>query len=298
MAKSVITDSLFENALKLINEKNYSVRAACAELNIPRTSFRRMVSNKGGIKLENDIEYFVLLKSSSYTFIINDSFYTIDIGSAEHNKKLELIESLVNRKTFKMKLNEQAIIVENNLNKQVRDIIARINDFEVIDGKFFYKKHEITQEFYSILKTAVNKKGDSNITKFADLLIENPDESMIYQLHQFITHNDIAIDDDGFVIAYKSVRFDWYDHHSRKYYNQVGEVIKMDRNDVNSDPNVTCSNGLHVGSLSYINKMYNGTNDRLMICKINPKNFVSIPFDYKCAKARVCEYEVIGEMLG
>jgi hypothetical protein len=33
-----------------------------------------------------------------------------------------------------------------------------------------------------------------------------------------------------------------------------------------------------------------------MVVKVHPKDFVSVPRDYDCAKARVCRYEVIAEM--
>lgn len=294
MSKSIITESLYNEAVNLINH-GYSVRKACAELNIPRTSFRRMVSNRGGINLQNDIEYYVLLKASNYTFIVGGDFYTIDKDSAEFNKKKVLIESLVTRDDFKMNLDEQSKLIDGNLNKTVRDIIARVDDFRVIDGKFFYKGNHVSQDFYDLLKKTANDKK-SNLNKFADMLIQNPDENIIYQLHGFISHNDISIDEDGYVITYKSVRYDWLDHHSATMSNKVGNIMKMNREDVDDNPNQTCSHGLHVGSLSYIMQMYDNSNNRIMICKVNPKDFVSIPIDYNFAKARVCEYEVIGEL--
>lgn len=294
MSKSVITDSLYDEAVKLINS-GYSVRAACTELNIPRTSFRRMVSNRGGIQLQNDIEYHVLLKSSNYTFIINGNFYAIDKKSLEYTKKKDLIDSLVNRDNFMMNLNEQSQIVEGNLHQVVRDLISRVDDLSVKDGKFLYKGKSIKEEFYNILKEA-SKHKNANIKKFADMLIQNPDEKIIYQLHEFIKHNDIEIDKDGYVITYKSVRFDWYDHRTQTFLNKVGETLTMNREDCDPDPNEVCSTGLHVASMSYIMQLYDNSNNRIMICKVNPKDFVAIPKDYKFAKARVCQYDVIGEM--
>lgn len=296
MRKSVITESLYNDAIDLINNHGYSVRLACEVLDIPRTSFRRMVSNRGGLSLSNDIEYHVLLKSSNYTFIINGDFHTIDKDSAEFNKKKELIESLINRANFKMNLNEQAIIVDGNLNKIVRDVIAKCDNLTVKDGKFYYKNKLIQENLFNIIKESAKKKGVSNINKFVDMLIMNPDESMIYQLHEFIKHNDIEINKDGYVITYKSVRYDWYDHRTKTIFNGIGQVPSMDRDLVDCNPDNTCSNGLHVASMSYIMKLYNNSNNRIMICKVHPKDFCSIPKDYNFAKARVCEYEVIGEL--
>lgn len=64
---------------------------------------------------------------------------------------------------------------------------------------------------------------------------------------------------------------------------------------MNKKYNYTCSRGLHVGSMSYINKYYIGINNRIIKCKVHPKDFVSIPVDYSGAKARVCEYKVLAD---
>lgn len=294
MSKSVITESLYNKAINLINGGS-SVRAACAELNIPRTSFRRMMSSKGGVKLTNEIEYSILLKSKNIVFIIDGNFYPITYDTSEYNNKKSLIVDLCNRDSFTMNLDEQGKIVDGNLNAVVRNIIHTMNDFEIKDGKYLYKGKELSSDFFKVLKR-VSKDKNSNLVKFADMLIENPDPRMVLQLYEFIQHNDIRIDKDGYVITYKAVNLEYLDYHSKTFDNSVGQVVKMDRNDVNNDPEVTCSNGLHVASMSYITQMYNVSSGRLMVCKVKPSDFVSIPVDYDSAKARVCEYEVIDEV--
>lgn len=294
MSKSIITESLYNQAISLING-GISVRAACTELNIPRTSFRRMMSSKGGIKLTNEIEYSILLKSKNVVFIIDGNFYPITYDTNEYNGKKSLIIDLCNRDSFMMNLDEQGKIIDGNLNSTVRKIINSCDEFDVKDGKFFYKGKEVTSEFFKILKRAA-KNENSNLTKFANMLVENPDPRMILQLHGFIEHNDISIDKEGYVIAYKAVNINYKDYYSGKYDNSVGCVIEMDRSEVNDNPDETCSNGLHVGSMSYISQMYNPSSGRLVVCKIKPSDFVSIPTDYNFAKARVCKYEVIDEL--
>jgi hypothetical protein len=63
----------------------------------------------------------------------------------------------------------------------------------------------------------------------------------------------------------------------------------MDRSKVDDDPNNTCSKGLHVASLPYL-QHYPGS--VTVLVKVNPANVVSIPTDYNNSKMRVCEYEV------
>lgn len=294
MAKNKITDSLYNDAVKLINE-GHSVRSACGKLNIPRTSFRRLVDMKGGIELKNDIEYSILLKTNTIVFIINGDFYPISHNTIEYEKKKILINDLCNRNAFMMNLEEQGEIVDGNLNSVVRNIVHQMNDFVIKDDRFFYKGNEVSGDFFNILKK-VSKNKSSNLIKFADNLIENPDPSMILQLYGFIKHNDIKIDDEGYVIAYKAVNLNYHDYHTGKFDNRVGSIVSMNREDVNPDPEVTCSRGLHVGSMSYIAGMYNINNGRLVVCRVNPKDFCSIPVDYDYAKACVCKYTVIDEI--
>lgn len=294
MAKNKITESLYNDAVKLING-GVSVRSACEQLNIPRTSFRRMLQSKGGVELKNDIEYSVLLKSQNVVFIINGDFYPIQYDSAEYNNKKDLIVDLCNRDTFVMNLEEQGRIVDGNMNSIVRKIVNELNDFKIKDGHFYYKGNEVSHDFFKILKK-VSKDKNSNLLKFADNLIQNPDPRMVIQLYEFIQHNDIEIDKDGYVIAYKAVNLGYRDYYTGRYDNSVGQIVSMNREEVNSDPNITCSHGLHVGSMSYITQMYDVSSGRLVVCRVNPKDFCSIPVDYNYAKARVCEYTVIDEI--
>lgn len=294
MSKSVITESLYNKAVDLVNSGK-SVRSVCNELNIPRTSFRRMLSAKGGVQLNKEIEYSILLKTKNVVFIIDGNFYPITYDTPEYDRKKALIVELCNRDSFMLNLDEQGKIVDGNLNAIARHIIHSMNEFEIKDGKFFYKGVELSSDFFKILKK-VSKNPNSNLVKFADMLIENPDPRMIMQLYEFLGHNDIAIDKDGYVIAYKAVNINYMDYHTRSHYNGIGEVLEMDRKDVDDNPDNTCSNGYHVGSMSYITQIYNPSSGRLVVCKVNPKDFVSIPIDYNFAKARVCKYEVIDEV--
>jgi hypothetical protein len=67
----------------------------------------------------------------------------------------------------------------------------------------------------------------------------------------------------------------------------------MKRNMVDDDPESTCSRGLHFCSQNYLGFYGRG---RTMIVKVNPRDVVSIPVDYKNAKGRACRYEIYGEL--
>ena len=100
-------------------------------------------------------------------------------------------------------------------------------------------------------------------------------------------------DNEEFVIAYKRIREDYKDCYTGTIDNSVGAKPEMPRFEVDEDNNVTCSRGLHVCSESYLDK-YSG--ERVIKVKVDPANFVAIPYDYSNSKARTCGYEVIEDV--
>ena len=140
--------------------------------------------------------------------------------------------------------------------------------------------------------------------KFLDNILKNPRQSSrdteifkeIYEeLFKFLEHNEIEITNDGCFLAYKKVRFDFKDIHSGTFDNSVGKIVKMKREEVELDRNITCSTGLHFCAKEYLDSYssYCG-GDVVVIVKVNPKDVISIPVDYNNAKGRCCRYEVIG----
>jgi hypothetical protein len=79
--------------------------------------------------------------------------------------------------------------------------------------------------------------------------------------------------------------------------NSVGKTVEMERNTVDDNASNTCSTGLHFCSLSYLDH-FGGSDSRVMVLKINPRDVVSIPADYNATKGRACRYEVIDEIGG
>ncbi len=128
------------------------------------------------------------------------------------------------------------------------------------------------------------------LVKFAENLNLNPSYRSVQQLFKFLELNKHPVTDDGCFIAYKKVREDFKDVHSGTFDNSVGNVVEMPRNNVNEDPNQTCSYGLHVANWDYARNFSNG----LMIqVKVNPADVVAVPVDYNSAKMRVCKYVVM-----
>lgn len=146
----------------------------------------------------------------------------------------------------------------------------------------------------------------SPIVLMLEKLLQNPDSKAVLGLYDFVTTRGLTIDKSGDIICHKGVREDYYSvmgntespitsgvvDNEGHILNSVGATIRMDRAFVESDRNIGCAKGLHLGSWSYSSSW----GAKTLLCKFNPKDAVSVPFDCNCQKLRVCEYEVLEEV--
>lgn len=131
--------------------------------------------------------------------------------------------------------------------------------------------------------------------EFIKKLYTNPLQSSIDELFMFMEANNLPITEDGDFIAYKIINSNYRDIYSDSIDNSVGQIVTMERVDVNSDRYQTCSSGLHFCSKEYLGHFGNESSICVLM-KINPADVVSIPSDYNNAKGRCCRYEVLCEM--
>jgi hypothetical protein len=182
--------------------------------------------------------------------------------------------------------------------------VDRINEYG--DGKIKAENGVIQVEIDGEMRTVPTRLAGKilehqaenlpieGLMAFAANLLQNPSWHANQQLFDFLEVNNHPITDDGRFVAYKKVRPDFKDLHSRTFDNSPGMKVKMHRNDVDEDPNRTCSNGLHVANWDYAKNKYGGQNDTMLEVLVNPKDVVAVPTDYNQSKMRVCEYEVLG----
>lgn len=150
------------------------------------------------------------------------------------------------------------------------------------------------------------------LLKFLDNLLQNPSERSVNELYKFLEHKFLPITEDGCFLAYKGVQNDYLSITSGttaarisadggktwftvtgKLPNKVGNILEVDRKDVDDDATRTCSYGLHAGALEYAKNF--GSSGRVVVTKINPKDAVSVPTDCSAQKLRVSRYEVIAD---
>lgn len=158
----------------------------------------------------------------------------------------------------------------------------------------------------SILERALNggQKNFFALAKFIELLETNPSENSRAQAYTWLETHDFNITENGYVVGYKNVAGDpvqgMKSHASGTAYvngvkhqgqipNPIGAIVTMPRSEVNSNPDIGCHTGLHVGDWSFVNY---GTGTILEV-HVNPRDIVSIPRDEQFRKMRCCRYKVI-----
>lgn len=88
-------------------------------------------------------------------------------------------------------------------------------------------------------------------------------------------------DADGDVPVYTDMRT-----HSMNIV--LGQPVVMPRKECDSDPQIDCSYGLHVGATRYVEN-FAGSASAVLACFVSPANVVAVP-DYDHSKMRVSEY--------
>lgn len=171
---------------------------------------------------------------------------------------------------------------------------------EVQHGEVFIAERRIEGPLADrLIKIAYSSEENAqNIINFTHDLYMNPSKRAIDGVYRFIEAENIEINEEGRIVAYKGVRADYKDCWTGKIDNSVGQLVKEDRSLVEDDPHLTCAQGLHACSLEYFSSW---KADRYVKVLIWPSDVVSVPIDYYKsyngskkvqAKIRVCEYFV------
>jgi hypothetical protein len=189
------------------------------------------------------------------------------------------------------------------------DIVSHVNAYcegyvNCTDGSLSWDGIKMPNMFTSTILDMV-KQGFpfEPMLNFLDNLSQNPSDHAVVELFDFMENKNMPITYDGCFLSYKAVREDYKDIYSGTFDNSIGSTCQVARNKVDNNRDNGCGHGLHVGAIDYA-KSYGGIDlddddkgggNRLMICKVNPRDVVSVPTDHKFQKLRCCRYEVVAE---
>jgi hypothetical protein len=229
--------------------------------------------------------------SQPYPFIVQGSNITVVIGSTPHTVSKTHI-------TYPQVL-EAIKAGDWEKVKEIIDPVKVVLQFGhgnvTIDGdQLLWKGRELNTGLATRMIAMLQEGFDVKpMANFMENLMSNPSKRAVDELYSFLEKNNLPITPEGHFLAYKRIRDNYTDCHTGTMDNSVGQVVEMERNEVDDNKDRTCSAGLHFCSHSYLGH-FGG--DRVVIVKINPRDVVSIPSDYNDAKGRACRYEVIGEV--
>lgn len=218
-----------------------------------------------------------ILLPDSVTLSFDGKLLTI---KSDDNRYSKIIEAI---KDNKLELIPDLVDVSKAFNS--------IEGVELIDGRIKLQGKFIPE----VLSNRVLAFKDQNLPfepliKFSEKLLNNTSFNSRKMLYEFLEHNGHPITKNGNFIAYKKVKSDFTDIHTGKMDNSLGKVVEMPREDVDDNPDNTCSSGLHVAAYNYAKNFSSG---HLVEVEINPEDVVAVPNDYNGEKMRVCKYKVV-----
>ena len=237
--------------------------------------------------LKNKISFLITLRN----IVINFEGKTFIVSKEAQTTKYDAIKEAFKAHDYEKVI---GIIIPKER------IVKYANEFFVVGDKgvLFMKDDETTpvaKVIGATLMDFVNEELPLDpLINFWKKLRNNPLETAREDLYRFLEHNHHPLTPDGNFIAYKRVNATengkLVDNYSKTIDNSVGAIVKMKREDVDSNRNNTCSRGLHVAAWTYA-QTYSG--DTLIEVLVNPEDVVSVPTDYNNQKMRVCRYQVL-----
>lgn len=211
-----------------------------------------------------------------------------------------IVKAESDEEVFAIMCPEHSKVVQEYLD--VKGIFDRIekSNLLTLEGEVVYWKEVSELSMPTELVKAVldaEEQGDEvrvdTYRNFWTLMGLNPDEKCRKNLFWFLERNGLIISRCGFFVAYRNVvptkDADVYtDAHSGTTRIEIGKVVTMPREKCDSDSDVTCSRGLHLGARTWLKQNYFGSQG--LVCLCNPADVVAVPkLDYY-GKLRTCAY--------
>lgn len=228
---------------------------------------------------------FAMIKSGTgMTIILDGNTYNLQNDHINYNKILDKIKDKDYNDLEVLISHSKAVEQFGEGKLSVKDGVVKYNGSQLHGC--------IVDSILGLIKDGFSVEP---IVNFLDNLSKNPSYRAQTELYGFLEYGKLPITDDGCFLTYKKIRKDWKDIHSGTFDNSIGAVCEMPRHKVDDNSNNTCSAGLHVCSYEYT-KSFGGSDSRLVLCKVNPADVVSIPVDYNNTKMRTCKYVVVAEV--
>lgn len=203
---------------------------------------------------------------------------------------------------------EQDLVDLAQLGIAVNNYLVSFGDIEVCGSQVVYTDEQGNKEILhgTVVDRILNFMQEGlpvqPLINFVRKMLQNPSYRSAKEGYDFLEHKNLPICEDGDFLAYKAVTHDYRDKRTGRFDNTPSQLVQEPRRQVDDNRDHACSNGLHVGTLDYVNTFGNfnqrSTSDKCVIVKVNPANIVSVPLHHECQKMRVCEYRVLRDFEG
>lgn len=230
------------------------------------------------------------LTNNSLVFILDGRRYAID---SSHQGFNELVRHLT----------KPGVVHDYDLIRRLANPVLAIEhysdgDVKIVGDKVLYRGEEMHGSLVQKLLRVVQAGQDvTPLARFMANLQLNPNPNSRASLYNFLEKYATPITPDGHFIALKSVRPDFKDIHSGTLDYTPGKVVEEPRWQTDEDSNNTCSRGLHACASEYFGgTLFGGNHNKLIAVKINPRDVVAVPSDYRFSKLRACRLEVLEEI--
>jgi hypothetical protein len=209
-------------------------------------------------------------------------------------------------KCFDLPEDEQESSIKNIISYN-NNILQKEKDFEVKDQDIYIEGDKLPPVLaQTVLNLVAQDLPIDLFKKFWKNLRDNPSQTSVNELYDFLGNKELPLTEDGCFLAYKGLLDNFWSINGNKdtkvlkgnvnkegrIFNGIGEEIEVLRRDVDDNRANHCSTGLHVGSHAYASSFSQG---KIVVVKVNPKDVVSVPSDYNCQKCRVSAYTVVSE---
>ena len=188
--------------------------------------------------------------------------------------------------------------VETLVNKP-KAIKSYYNGFiKVVNGIVYYKNKKLDNDVTKkILLFMEQDLPYQSLVKFLARLMKNPDKRCREALYRFMELENIPINDDGMVVAYKSLRKTLKDWYSDTVQHKIGQTVywgqrKKERKNTHIEYGNPCGTFFHIGTFEYA-KGFNAPDNVVCLCEVDPACVKSVPDESSCGKIRVTKYRPI-----
>jgi len=232
---------------------------------------------------------------SNITVVHNGQMYT---ANDQHPKFNEIVQKVI--------LKDESALDLFNPEKFIAQAFERISErVTVANGVVYFDSEPIHNTLTDQIVRFMEQGLDfTPLVFFFEKLATNPNPESVEHLYRWLTQHNFTITSNGDFVGYKGVQKNGDQYlsinsgkaivngqtHQGYIPNNIGDIVEMPRNQVEFDPGVGCSTGLHAGSWSYASSFARGA---VLEVHINPRDVVSVPTDCSDQKLRTCRYVVV-----